>query len=311
MGPSSRGRGGGHRRDSRLSGRLRAPLRLLPGGEHRGPTTPASSGRPKPMPSTSPGRPGPIAYFLNLKLNDPAAASAFANRYNANASPTAPFLSSWQSIRDGDAQVLAKVRLVLLTGSWLLALLALASVVVLVGGRMAEQTRRVGPVEGRRGHAAVRCRRAALRARTGRPVRRRRRAARRMAGGAVDRRAGCGSPRCAERPVAQRHHRRLGGRAGARGGDRVDVRARHSCRASEHGRGARRLGPAAAAQCSGDQTLGALAGTAAPRRPTCGSPTTATAPQRVQLRRHHERSRRCADPPCADVKGTWFSRSRR
>jgi len=90
------------------------------------------------------GTSGPIAYFLNLKLNDPAAASAFANRYNANASPTAPFLSSWQSIRDGDAQVLVKVRLVLLTGSWLLALLALASVVVLVGGRMAEQTRRVG-----------------------------------------------------------------------------------------------------------------------------------------------------------------------
>jgi ABC-type lipoprotein release transport system permease subunit len=86
----------------------------------------------------------PLAYFLNLKLNDPAEASAFADRYNANAAPTAPFLYSWQSIRDGDAQVLANVQLVLITGSWLLALLALASVAVLVGGRMAEQTRRVG-----------------------------------------------------------------------------------------------------------------------------------------------------------------------
>src|SRR6266536_492646 len=86
----------------------------------------------------------PVAYFLNLKLNDPAGASAFADRYNANAAPTAPFLYSWQSIRDGDAQVIAEVQLVLITGSWLLALLALASVVVLVGGRMAEQTRRVG-----------------------------------------------------------------------------------------------------------------------------------------------------------------------
>ena len=40
--------------------------------------------------------------------------------------------------------MIAKVQLVLITGSWLLALLALASVAVLVGGRMAEQTRRVG-----------------------------------------------------------------------------------------------------------------------------------------------------------------------
>jgi putative ABC transport system permease protein len=90
------------------------------------------------------GASGPVAYFLNLKLNDPAEASAFANRYDTDAPPSAPFLSSWQRIRDGDAQVLAKVQSVLSTGSWLLALLALASVVVLVGGRMAEQTRRVG-----------------------------------------------------------------------------------------------------------------------------------------------------------------------
>lgn len=86
----------------------------------------------------------PVAYLLNLKLSDPAGASAFAGRYDASASPTAPYLYSWQSIRDGDAQVIAKVQLVLFTGSWLLALLALASVVVLVGGRMAQQTRRVG-----------------------------------------------------------------------------------------------------------------------------------------------------------------------
>lgn len=40
--------------------------------------------------------------------------------------------------------MVAKVQLILFKGSWLLALLALASVVMLVGGRMAEQTRRVG-----------------------------------------------------------------------------------------------------------------------------------------------------------------------
>jgi putative ABC transport system permease protein len=87
---------------------------------------------------------GPLAYYLNLKLSDPAAAPAFAGRYNANASPADPSLVSWQRVRDGNAQVVAKVRLILLMGSWLLAVLAVASVVVLAGGRMAEQTRRVG-----------------------------------------------------------------------------------------------------------------------------------------------------------------------
>jgi ABC-type antimicrobial peptide transport system permease subunit len=90
---------------------------------------------------------------LNLKLADPGAAAAFAARYSANASPAGPSaspslagpsLTAWQDIRTLDAKALANVQLVLLTGSWLLALLALASVAVLVGGRMAEQTRRVG-----------------------------------------------------------------------------------------------------------------------------------------------------------------------
>jgi ABC-type lipoprotein release transport system permease subunit len=87
---------------------------------------------------------GPDAYFLNLKLKHPTTAAAFADRYNANTSPTTPFLLAWQRIRDGDAQTLAKMQQVLQTGSWLLALLAVASVAILVGGRMVEQTRRVG-----------------------------------------------------------------------------------------------------------------------------------------------------------------------
>ena len=56
--------------------------------------------------------------------------------------------ASWQARADtrgfGDAQTLVKIRTVLITGSALLALLAIASVAVLVGGRMVEQTRRVG-----------------------------------------------------------------------------------------------------------------------------------------------------------------------
>lgn len=86
----------------------------------------------------------PYAYFLNLKLAHPAQASAFAARHDAVLTATSPYLMSWQHIQAGDAQVIAKVQTGLFAASWLLALLALASVVVLAGGRMAEQTRRVG-----------------------------------------------------------------------------------------------------------------------------------------------------------------------
>jgi hypothetical protein len=89
----------------------------------------------------------PVAYVLDLKLKDPAQANDFANAYDADTSPTAAFLASWQTIRDQDATTISNEQLVLLTGSWLLALLALASVIVLVGGRMAGQTRRVGLVK--------------------------------------------------------------------------------------------------------------------------------------------------------------------
>ena len=53
-------------------------------------------------------------------------------------------LQSWQEIREASANLVKNQRRVLLTGAWLLALLAVASVAVLVGGRMADQIRRVG-----------------------------------------------------------------------------------------------------------------------------------------------------------------------
>jgi putative ABC transport system permease protein len=87
----------------------------------------------------------PLAYFLNLKLNDPSQASAFANGYdNSHTSISAPSLTSWQDIATDAGKVVSGPQTVLLVGSWLLALLAVASVAVLVGGRMAEQNRRVG-----------------------------------------------------------------------------------------------------------------------------------------------------------------------
>jgi putative ABC transport system permease protein len=86
----------------------------------------------------------PVVSVLNLKLSDPAGAPAFASRYHASASPSGVSMTPWQDIRAGDAQQIVKMQTVLTVGSSLLALLAVASVAVLVGGRMAEQTRRVG-----------------------------------------------------------------------------------------------------------------------------------------------------------------------
>lgn len=82
----------------------------------------------------------PLSYVLNLKLADPASATAFANARG----PSDLYLSSWQQISSHDARQLQLEQEALVLGSWLLAMLAIASVAVLVGGRMAEQTRRVG-----------------------------------------------------------------------------------------------------------------------------------------------------------------------
>jgi len=96
-----------------------------------------------------------VGYVLNLKLSDPPAARRFANSHNpkpANCAPgdacaeqsVPPILLAWQDIRETSADLVENQRRALLTGSWLLALLAVASIAVLVGGRMAAQTRRVG-----------------------------------------------------------------------------------------------------------------------------------------------------------------------
>ena len=88
---------------------------------------------------------GPAAYVLNLRLSDPASAKAFATAYdNAHRGPGAPTVLSWQSIATGDALLVTDEQQVLTPGAWLLGLLAMASVAVLVGGRMSERTRRVG-----------------------------------------------------------------------------------------------------------------------------------------------------------------------
>ncbi len=91
-----------------------------------------------------------LGYVLNLRLSDPSSEEAFVNGNAANAfgtgtgNDTASFLQTAQDIRHDDFRVVAVDQKVLLIVGTLLALLAIASIAVVVGGRMAEQTRRVG-----------------------------------------------------------------------------------------------------------------------------------------------------------------------
>lgn len=84
----------------------------------------------------------PPSYTLNLKLADPARADAWVRSYPV--SDASPNLLSWPEIARRDGELLARTREVMLVFSWLLGVLAIASVAGLVAGRMVEQTRRVG-----------------------------------------------------------------------------------------------------------------------------------------------------------------------
>jgi ABC-type antimicrobial peptide transport system permease subunit len=88
----------------------------------------------------------PLGYILNLKLADPA--EAFANKFTAsgnyNNNTGNPYVIPWQAISQQDGLLVRTEQKILLVGSWLLALLAIGSLAILVGGRMAEQLQRVG-----------------------------------------------------------------------------------------------------------------------------------------------------------------------
>jgi putative ABC transport system permease protein len=86
----------------------------------------------------------PLSCFLNLKLSNAADAPAFASRYGNQPTPTSPTLISWQAIQTGSGLLVQDEQQVLSPGAWLAGLLAIASVAVLAGGRMAERIRRVG-----------------------------------------------------------------------------------------------------------------------------------------------------------------------
>jgi len=110
-------------------------------------------------------------YVLNLKLASPGDAQVFARQHSAGSqtgagggtgrhvstgSPlgqgpasfappfTGPQFSTWQGIAAADALLVQDAQSVLEPGAFLLALLAIASVAVLVGRRLSEYARRVG-----------------------------------------------------------------------------------------------------------------------------------------------------------------------
>ena len=87
---------------------------------------------------------GPLSYYLNLRLADPAAASAFVDAHQPpqNSGPLA--LTAWQSLRDVATHLVQDQQQVLAPASLLLGLLAVASIAVVAGARIAEQDRRVG-----------------------------------------------------------------------------------------------------------------------------------------------------------------------
>ncbi|MGH9242752.1 MAG: FtsX-like permease family protein [Acidimicrobiales bacterium] len=84
-----------------------------------------------------------LSYVLNLKLADPADATAFVDAH-PRATEGSPVLASWLDLRYTYNEFVRGAQLVFTAGASLLTLLAIASVAVLVGGRMADQKRRVG-----------------------------------------------------------------------------------------------------------------------------------------------------------------------
>jgi putative ABC transport system permease protein len=82
-------------------------------------------------------------YVVNLKLTNPDDAPAFVYG-RAGLSSAAPTFSNWEGLESEDAKLVQDGQGVLQPGAFLLALLAIASVAVLVGRRLSEYARRVG-----------------------------------------------------------------------------------------------------------------------------------------------------------------------
>ncbi|WP_242453910.1 ABC transporter permease [Bailinhaonella thermotolerans] len=95
--------------------------------------------------------PGSLSYVMNLKLAHPDQAQAFADRHGGPGSHGGPggadgavSLQTWQGILADATELARDSQILLMTGAWLLGLLAVAGLSVLVGGRLADQSRRIG-----------------------------------------------------------------------------------------------------------------------------------------------------------------------
>ncbi|GAB2925200.1 hypothetical protein GCM10027280_10610 [Micromonospora polyrhachis] len=86
---------------------------------------------------------GSMSYVMNLKLADPDEAQAFVDSIGGDHGG-AMSMQTWESILADATDLARDSQILLLIGAWLLGLLAVANLSVLVGGRMADQTRRVG-----------------------------------------------------------------------------------------------------------------------------------------------------------------------
>ena len=87
--------------------------------------------------------PDSLSYVMNLKLADPDQAQAFVDTNHGDHGGATP-MQPWENILEDATELARDAQILLLIGAWLLGLLAVASLSVLVGGRMADQTRRVG-----------------------------------------------------------------------------------------------------------------------------------------------------------------------
>ncbi len=86
----------------------------------------------------------PLTYYLNLRLSVPAAAPTFVSQHQSQSGNGPAPLTSWQTLSTAAATLVSQEQQVLSPAAGLLGLLALATVAVVAGGRMAEQERRVG-----------------------------------------------------------------------------------------------------------------------------------------------------------------------
>jgi putative ABC transport system permease protein len=89
----------------------------------------------------------PLVDFQYFKLGNPQQARAFVAEHNGEPPADLLDLTAWQDVAGRQAEQLMAERAVVVFGSTLLVVLALAALVVLVGGRMADEIRRVGALK--------------------------------------------------------------------------------------------------------------------------------------------------------------------